>query len=94
MSEDISIKIAAEKIKVSYYYYCKLFKKETGLTFIDYITQKRVEKAKSILLTSTSKNITEIAYEVGFQSVCQFGRSFRKITGTNPTTYRLKTVNN
>jgi AraC-like DNA-binding protein len=60
------------------------------MTFVDYLTRLRIEKSKYILL-DPNKRISEIAYEVGFESLTQFNRSFKKLSGQTPTQYR-KTV--
>jgi AraC-like DNA-binding protein len=72
---------------VSTFYFCKMFKKATGLTFTDYLSRVRVEKAKALLLNPHLR-ISEIAYDVGFQSLTHFNRMFRKIVGLSPTVYR------
>jgi AraC-like DNA-binding protein len=64
-----------------------MFKKATGLTFTDYLSRVRVEKAKALLLNPHLR-ISEIAYDVGFQSLTHFNRMFRKIVGESPTAYR------
>jgi AraC-like DNA-binding protein/ligand-binding sensor protein len=82
----------ARTMHVSTFYFCKTFKKATGLTFTDYLGRVRVEKAKSLLLNPHLR-ISEIAYTVGFQSLTHFNRVFRKLTGESPTDFRenLKT---
>jgi AraC-like DNA-binding protein len=72
---------------VSTFYFCKMFKKATGLTFTEYLGRVRVEKAKTLLLNPHLR-ISEIAYDVGFQSLTHFNRVFREITGEAPTAFR------
>jgi AraC-like DNA-binding protein len=72
---------------VSTFYFCKIFKKATGLTFTEYLGRVRIEKAKTLLLNPHLR-ISEIAYDVGFQSLTHFNRIFRKTTGEAPTTFR------
>jgi AraC-like DNA-binding protein len=64
-----------------------MFKKATGLNFTEYVSRVRVEKARNLLLNPNLR-ISEIAYEVGFQSLTHFNRVFKKITGQSPTDYR------
>lgn len=64
-----------------------LFKQQTGLTPNDYLLRLRVDKARQ-LLTTTSRSVTEIAFEVGFASSQYFSRVFRKYTGQMPSEYR------
>jgi AraC-like DNA-binding protein/ligand-binding sensor protein len=77
----------AKAVNTSTFYFCKLFKRATGLTFTDYLARVRIEKAKT-LLRDPNRRVSEIAYEVGFQSLTHFNRVFRKIVGQSPTRYR------
>jgi AraC-like DNA-binding protein/ligand-binding sensor protein len=79
----------ARTMHVSTFYFCKMFKKATGLTFTDYLGRVRVEKAKNLLLNPHLR-VSEIAYTVGFQSLTHFNRVFRKLTGESPTDFREK----
>lgn len=72
---------------MSAFYFCKVFKGATGLTFTDYIARARIEKTKQLLLNPHMR-VSEAAYEAGFQSLSQFNRVFRRIVGESPTTYR------
>ena len=69
------------------FYFCKLFKKATGINFTEFVSRLRVEKAKNLLINPNLR-ISEIAYEVGFQSLTHFNRIFKKIAGQSPTDYR------
>jgi AraC-like DNA-binding protein len=64
-----------------------MFRKSTGLNFTDYVSRIRVEKAKNLLLNHNLR-VSEIAYEVGFQSLTHFNRVFKKVMGQSPTDYR------
>ena len=88
-SEDISLGDVAKAVNTSTFYFCKMFKKATGLNFTDYLSRIRIEKAKNLLLNPNLR-ISEIAYEVGFQSLTHFNRVFRKLAGQSPTEYRHK----
>jgi AraC-like DNA-binding protein len=85
--DPIGLDDIARAMHVSTFYFCKIFKKATGLTFTDYLGRVRVEKAKN-LLQNPNLRISEIAYTVGFQSLTHFNRIFRKITGEAPTAFR------
>lgn len=83
----ICLATVAKAVNTSTFYFCKLFKRATGLTFTDYLARVRVEKAKTLLLEPNSR-ISAIAYDVGFQSLTHFNRVFKKIVGQSPTVYR------
>ncbi len=86
-SENLSLEKVAGMVNTSTYYFCKLFKKATGMTFTEYLGRSRVERAKE-LLTNPNLRVSEIAFEVGFESLSQFNRTFRQIAGCSPTQYR------
>jgi AraC-like DNA-binding protein/ligand-binding sensor protein len=86
-SDAISLSEVARALNVSTFYFCKLFKKATGLNFTEYLSRVRIEKAKNLLLNPNLR-VSEIAYEVGFQSLTHFNRVFLRIVGRSPTSYR------
>jgi len=88
-SEDLTLGMVAKAVNTSSFYFCKLFKKSTGVNFTDYVSRVRIEKAKNLLLNPNLR-ISEIAYEVGFQSLTHFNRVFKRIIGQPPTEYRSK----
>lgn len=88
-AEDLSLTQVARAVNTSTFYFCKTFKKVTGLNFTDYVSRVRIEKAKNLLLNPNLR-ISEIAFEVGFQSLTHFNRVFRKIVGKSPTQYRAQ----
>jgi AraC-like DNA-binding protein/ligand-binding sensor protein len=88
-AEDLSLEQVAKAVNTSTFYFCKRFKQATGLTFTEYLSRLRIEKAKNLLLNPNLR-ISEIAYEVGFQSLTHFNRVFRKIAGQAPTQYRVQ----
>lgn len=85
--EDLSLNNVAQAVNMSAFYFCKTFKKSTGMTFTEYLARVRIEKVKNLLL-NPHKRISEAAFEAGFQSLSQFNRVFRKVAGESPTTYR------
>jgi AraC-like DNA-binding protein/ligand-binding sensor protein len=88
-AEDLSLGQVARAVNTSSFYFCKLFKRSTGLNFTDYVSRVRIEKAKNLLLNPNLR-VSEIAYEVGFQSLTHFNRVFKKIIGQSPTEYRVQ----
>jgi len=88
-SEDLSLAQVARAANTSTFYFCKMFKRITGLNFTDYVSRLRVERARNLLLNKNLR-VSEIAYEVGFQSLTHFNRVFKRILGVSPTQYRAK----
>jgi AraC-like DNA-binding protein len=88
-SEDLSLSQVAKAVNTSTFYFCKMFKKATGLHFTEYVSRVRIEKAKNLLLNPNLR-VSEVAFEVGFQSLTHFNRVFKKVTGQSPTEYRSK----
>jgi AraC-like DNA-binding protein len=85
--EDLSLGQVAKSVNTSIFYFCKMFKRFTGLNFTEYLSSVRIEKAKNLLLNRNLR-ISEIAYEVGFQSLTHFNRVFKVLVGQPPTEYR------
>jgi AraC-like DNA-binding protein/ligand-binding sensor protein len=86
-ADEISLSEVAQAVNMSAFYFCKSFKKSTGMTFTDYLARVRVEKVKNLLL-NPHKRVSEAAYEAGFQSLSQFNRVFRRVAGESPSVYR------
>lgn len=89
LNEAISLETVAHAVGVSSFHFCKVFKRATGMTFTDYLSRARVEKAKKLLMRPSNR-ITEVAYEVGFQSLSHFNRSFRRVASESPTEFRAR----
>lgn len=87
VEESISLEQVVEHVHVSRFYFCKLFKKATGLTLTEYIARVRVEKAKT-LLGDPSKRISEIVFAAGFGSIPRFNCVFKQHVGMPPSEYR------
>jgi AraC-like DNA-binding protein/ligand-binding sensor protein len=86
-TDNLSLSQVARAVNTSTFYFCKMFKRATGLHFTDYLSRVRIEKAKNLLLNPNAR-VSEVAYEVGFQSLTHFNRVFKKVTGQSPTAYR------
>ncbi|MBU9723701.1 MULTISPECIES: response regulator [Bacillaceae] len=87
--KSISLEMVAEEVGLSSYYLSKLFKDRYGKTFIDYLTEVRINKAKGFLL-DPKKPLKEIAINIGYKDPNYFSRVFKKETGLNPSEYREK----
>lgn len=82
-----TVKYFAEKVCLSPNYFGDLIKKETGKTAQEYIQNKIIDLAKELIL-GTNKNVSQIAYELGFQYPQHFNRIFKKTVGYTPNEYR------
>ena len=87
LSEDVSLDSAARAAGVSSFYLSKLFKEECGETFVNYISDRRLEKAKS-LLSGTDFSIKEISAQVGYNDQNYFSKLFKGKFGLSPTEFR------
>jgi AraC-like DNA-binding protein len=88
-TEELSLGQVAKSVNTNKFYFCKIFKKATGINFTDYLSRVRTERAKNLLLNPNLR-VSEIAYEVGFQSLTHFNRVFKRILGRSPTDYRAQ----
>ncbi len=86
-NEDMSLQLVASYVNVSSNHFSAIFRKETGETFIDYLTGVRMDSAKE-LLTCTSMKTSEVGFEVGYRDPHYFSFLFKKVTGMSPKEYR------
>ena len=86
-AEEISNVTAAEKLDINSAYFCRLFKKETGYTFGQYLTNYRIHVAAG-LLTNFDMRINEVAMQVGIPDSNYFSQVFKKIMGMTPKEYQ------
>ena len=91
LDDPLPLGAVAHEAGLSESHFCRLFKEATGLTLTDYVNRCRIERAKKELLRS-DRRISEVAFEVGYQSLSQFNRCFAKIVGQSPTTWRRKRI--
>lgn len=92
MSENISLNSVAAYVNMNSSYFSSVFRKETGKTFIEYLTEVRMDKARELLLCSSLK-IAEIAYKVGYNDPQYFSYLFRKYNHCSPKEFRRKERN-
>lgn len=83
-----SIDEIAAKFHITKYYLCRLFKKNTGITIMEYINKLKIECAKQLLSSDTKKSVTDTALESGFNSPIYMSRIFKQETGMTPREYR------
>jgi AraC-like DNA-binding protein len=86
-TEELSLNRVAKAANVSRTYLSEKFKQVTGINFVEYVARTRFEKACK-LLGDGDLRISEIAFEVGFQSLSQFNRVFKRFSGKSPSAYR------
>ena len=87
-ADPIDLKEVSQALHVSTFYFCKMFKKATGVTFTDYLSRVRIERAKTLLLNRNAR-VSEVAYAVGFGSLTHFNRMFHRLVGVSPSEYRV-----
>lgn len=87
LKEDLSCKAMASYINMDTSYFSRLFKKEVGISFSDYILKRRIEYATT-LLTHSKLSIEEITKQIGIINISHFYRMYKKITGKTPKEVR------
>ncbi|RZK65933.1 MAG: AraC family transcriptional regulator [Pedobacter sp.] len=83
----LSVKSLAERVHQNPEYFSRLFDKSTGIRPLAYINEKRIERAQYLIMTTRAKFV-EIAEITGFESLSNFSRTFKKVTGISPNTYK------
>jgi len=84
------VNIIAASVHLSTAAFCRYFKKQTKMTFTDFVNQYRITQAKTLLLKDVS--VSEACYEAGFQSLSHFNKLFKKVTGVNPSVFKKRSV--
>ena len=87
LESEISLSVLSEEFHMNPQYISQLFKNEIGVGFLTYLTSIRMEKAKSLLLT-TSLSVAEIAEETGYNDYRVFTKVFKKTEGITPSQFR------
>jgi AraC-like DNA-binding protein len=91
LDQPLPLGTVARRAGLSESHFCRLFKEATGLTLTDYVNRCRIEWAKRELLRPEAR-ISEIAFQIGYQSLSQFNRSFARIVGDPPSAFRRRRV--
>lgn len=86
-TEDLSLEDVADFVHLNAHYFSKIFKQQTGSTFIDYVTKLRIDKAK-FLMGSEDLSLKEVCYKVGYNDPNYFSRVFKKVTGITASEFR------
>ena len=86
-AEELSLHKLAKAVNISANHLSEKFKQVTGMNFVEYVARTRFEHACD-LLRNPNLRVSEIAFAVGFQSLSQFNRVFKKLSGKSPTEFR------
>ena len=86
-AQPLDVLALARHAHMSPAHFARLFKEAFGETPHQYVLTRRVERAQA-LLRDTERTVTDVCFEVGFQSLGSFSSAFRRVTGTTPTAYR------
>ena len=78
----------AARVHLSTAAFCRYFKKQTKMTFTDFVNQYRITQSKTLLLQD--KSVSEACYEVGFESLAYFNKVFKRIVGENPSEFKKR----
>lgn len=76
----------AAKVHLTTPAFCRYFKRQTNMTFTDFVNQYRIERAKNLLMQD--HNVTETCWAVGFESLSYFNKLFNKVVGENPSAFK------
>lgn len=74
--------------------FCRYFKKHTGITFVTFLNELRINEACKNLTSGNYDNISSVAYNCGFNSIGNFNRVFKHVAGTSPKDYLSKYISN
>ncbi len=85
--EDLALDDVSRAVNISSYYFSKVFKEKIGVTFVEYLTNLRMEQAKK-LLENPDNSVRDVCFAVGYQDPNYFSRTFKRMTGVTPTEYR------
>ena len=85
--EALRVEDMARRVSLTPAYFSRLFHRVMGMTFVDYLTQRRIAEAKELLKAPTMR-VIDIAFAVGYADQSYFGRKFRQVTGQTPTAFR------
>jgi AraC-like DNA-binding protein len=87
-NDNPDVHAVASSVHLSTAAFCRYFKKQTKMTFTDFVNQYRIAHAKTLLLGDRS--VSEACFEVGFESLSYFNKLFKKLTGENPSGFRKR----
>ena len=86
-----NVKVIAEMVSLSTPAFCRYFKKQTNMTFTDFVNNYRINQAKMLLLQNLC--VSEVSFQVGFESLSYFNKLFKNYIGETPTAFKKKHLN-
>jgi YesN/AraC family two-component response regulator len=89
LNDRLLVDKCSQLVNMSYYYFVKYFKNVIGVSFTDYLQQKRIRKAEQLLLT-TESSIVDIGEQIGMQNMSHFYKLFKRLNGHSPNDFRKK----
>lgn len=92
LDDRLLVEKCSQLVNMSYYYFVKYFKKALGISFTEFMQQKRIRKAEQLLLT-TEYSIAEIGEQIGMQNMSHFYKLFKRLNGHSPNDFRKKRRN-
>jgi AraC family transcriptional regulator len=87
LAGEISVQALAEVVTLSRFHFCRVFKQATGMSPPQFVRRQRMAHAQR-LMRETSRNLIEIAVEVGYANSSHFAQVFRRVVGVTPTEFR------
>lgn len=91
LDRHLTLQQVAGFVHVNPNHFSEMFKKETGQSYMEYVTRERMQRAANILLT-TRKKISEVAGEAGYEDIKYFSQQFKRVMGCTPSEYRQMSV--
>lgn len=88
-NEDLSIQTLGEIFDISPNYFSKIFHERTGTRYIDYITNYRIDIAKKLLRSNPALTVQQVSDSIGYYSTRHFVKTFKRVTGSLPSEYKL-----
>jgi len=82
------VNVVAQKVNLTTPAFCRYFRRQTNMTFTEFVNQYRIERAKNLLMQNN--NVSETCYAVGIDSLSYFNKLFKEIAGENPSDFRRR----
>lgn len=80
------VNVVAQKVNLTTPAFCRYFKRQTNITFTEFVNQYRIERAKNLLMQN--HNVSETCYAIGFESISYFNKLFKQVTRESPSNFK------